>query len=139
MERLAQCQCGQLRVIASGDPDFINICHCTECQRRTGAVFGTGAFYKKSNVSIEGPRRVYTRDGQAGRKVHNSFCPNCGSSVYWEADLRADYYGIAVGAFADPKFPAPSASVWEQSMHAWAAAPLGAHHYSQGRGSTTSR
>jgi hypothetical protein len=81
MERIAQCQCGQLRAVASGEPDFVNMCHCTEC------------------------------------------CPNCGSSVYWDADLRADYYGIAVGAFADPGFPASSASVWEQSMHYWAAAP----------------
>ena len=139
MEGVAQCQCGELRVIASGEPDFVNMCHCTDCQRRTAAVFGTGAFYKKSNVSIQGPSRIYTREGQEGRKVHNSFCPNCGASLYWEADLRADYYGIAVGAFAEPGFPAPSASVWEQSMHPWSAVPPGVHHYSQGRGSATSR
>jgi hypothetical protein len=135
MERVAQCQCSQLRAIASGDPDFVNTCHCIECQRRTGAVFGTGTYYKKPNLRIEGPSRVYTRDGQEGRKVRNNFCPNCGTSVYWEADLRADYYGIAIGAFAGPGFPAPTASVWEQSMHPWAATPPGAQHYLQGRGS----
>ena len=45
------------------------------------------------------------------------FCPNCGSSVYWSADIRPDQYGIAVGAFADPNFPLPAFSVWEESKH----------------------
>ena len=139
MERVAQCQCGQLRVIAAGEPDYVNVCHCLECQRRTGTVFGSGAYYKKSAVRVEGWSSVYTRDGQDGRKVHNRFCPSCGTSVYWEADLRADYYGIAVGAFADPGFPAPSVSVWEQSRHSWATLPPEAQHYSQGRGSGGSR
>lgn len=138
MERIAQCQCGQLRVIAAGEPDAVNMCHCSECQRRTGAVFGSGAYYKKSAVRIEGPSKLYTRDGQEDREVRIRFCPNCGSSVYWEADLRPGLYGIAVGAFADPRFPLPSASVWEQSMHSWVAAPPGAQHYSQGRQSAAS-
>ena len=138
VERIAQCQCGQLRVIASGEPDAVNMCHCSECQRRTGALFGSGAYYEKSAVRIEGPSKLYTRDGQEDRKVRIRFCPNCGSSVYWEADLRPGLYGIAVGAFADPRFPLPSASVWEQSMHSWVAAPPGAQNYSQGRQSAAS-
>ena len=105
LERIAQCQCGQLRAVASGEPDAVNMCHCSECQRRTGAVFGSGAYYKTSSVRIEGPSKLYTRDGQGDRKVRIRFCPNCGSSVYWEADLRPGLYGIAVGAFADPRFP----------------------------------
>ena len=107
MERIAQCQCGQLRAVASGEPDAVNMCHCSECQRRTGAVFGSGAYYKTSAVRIEGPSKLYTRDGQEDRKVRIRFCPNCGSSVYCEADLRPGLYGIAVGAFADPRFRRP--------------------------------
>ena len=41
-----------------------------------------------------------------------SFLSNCGSNVYWEGDRAPDYYGITVGSFADPGFPAPSLSVW---------------------------
>jgi len=43
----------------------------------------------------------------------------------WDADgnryldLRPEHYGIAVGAFADPDFPPPTLSVWEQTKHAW--------------------
>ncbi len=39
--REAHCSCGQLRLTCEGEPVRISICHCLECQRRTGSVFGT--------------------------------------------------------------------------------------------------
>jgi hypothetical protein len=81
------------------------MCHCIECQRRTGAVFGTGAYYEKSQVRVMGASKLYTRDGQDRRKFRIRFCETCGSSVYWDGDFRITHYGIAVGAFADPTFP----------------------------------
>jgi hypothetical protein len=38
MERVAECHCGQLRVVTSGEPNNVYVCHCKACQRRTGAV-----------------------------------------------------------------------------------------------------
>jgi len=128
VERVAQCQCGQLRAVATDEPDFVVMCHCIECQRRTGAVFGTGAYYEKSRVRIEGASKLYTRDGQEGRKFRIHFCPNCGSSIYWDGDFRLTHYGIAVGAFADPTFPSPSISVYERSKHSWVEVPLDTQH-----------
>jgi hypothetical protein len=54
MARTAHCCCGALRVEASADPDTVSACHCGECQRRTGSVFGVAAFYKKEHVHAEG-------------------------------------------------------------------------------------
>jgi hypothetical protein len=34
-------------------------------------------------------------------------------------------YILAVGAFADPNFPAPSVSIFEESKHAWIQLPDG--------------
>ena len=47
------------------------------------------------------------------------FCPDCGSTVYWKADNLPAMIGVAVGAIADPNFPAPVRSVFERSKHAW--------------------
>src|SRR5262245_3476558 len=133
MQRTAQCQCGSLRAIAGGEPDIVNVCHCISCQRRTGAVMHSGAYYKKSKVRLEGESKLYVRTTESGRQLRFQFCQNCGSSVYWEADLRPDHYGIAVGAFADPQFPAPTLSVWEDTIHSWINLPPGIQHYRQGR------
>ena len=100
MERLAQCHCGSLRATTSGEPLYVGICHCKACQRRTGAFAASVAGFAKAQVTIEGQTKVFDRNGQSGRKVRFYFCPDCGTSLYWEADARPDVYILAVGAFA---------------------------------------
>ncbi len=128
MERLAQCHCGSLRATTSGEPLLINMCHCKACQRRTGALAGHGAAFAKTQVRIQGPSKVFERDGQAGRKVRFYFCPNCGTSLYWDADVGPGWCIVAIGTFADPDFPPPSMSMFEESKHAWVRLPDGIKH-----------
>lgn len=45
--------------------------------------------------------------------------PQNGSTVYYTADTDPDLIAVAVGAFADPTFPAPRVSVYESRRHAW--------------------
>ena len=77
----------------------------------------------------EGARKVFERNGQSGRTVRFYFCPNCGTSLYWEADARPDTYIVAVGAFADPNFPQPSVSIFEESKYTWMQLPDGMKHF----------
>jgi hypothetical protein len=121
MTRIAHCCCGSLRAEAIGEPVLVQVCHCSECQRRTGSVFGVSSFFQKSDVKTSGPSKVYVRDGQGGRKLRLHFCPHCGTTVYGDNDLRPGLTGIFVGAFADTSFPAPTRSIWEQSRHSWVA------------------
>ncbi len=86
MERTAQCHCGSLRIIATGDPDRVYLCHCKACQRRTGTAFHFGATYLKERVRLDGERKVYERDADSGNRIRFHFCPNCGSTLYWEGD-----------------------------------------------------
>jgi len=113
--------------------DAVVACHCGECQRRTGSVFGVGAYFKREHVHAEGPSKIYVRDGQEGRKLRQHFCPTCGTTVFWDADLRPDHIGVAVGAFRDANFPPPTRSVWEESKHGWVAFAHDVSHFAHGR------
>ncbi len=117
--REARCSCGALRVVATGDPEVTIACHCLECQRRTGAAFGVGACYRRTQVQVNGPSTLYERAGQEGRALRMHFCPTCGSTVWWEADFRPDHVAIALGALGDTGLGTPVRSVWEQSRHPW--------------------
>ena len=132
MSKIAHCCCGSLRAEALAEPAIVLACHCTKCQRRTGAPFGVSCYFPKEQVLTEGPSKVYIRDGQQGRKVRIHFCPNCGSSVYWGADRLPDMIGVALGAFADPSFPAPTASGWEATRHPWVDFAHELQHLQQG-------
>ena len=133
MERVAECHCGQLRATTSGEPDSVYVCHCKACQRRTGAVIHNGTRWLKSQVRIEGEHKVYARKGDSGFELRFHFCPNCGTSLFWEGDRSPTTCGIAVGCFADPSFPAPTSSGYEESMHPWLGLPSGTAHFPQAR------
>ena len=133
MERTGQCHCGQLRVIASGEPERVYLCHCRACQRRTGTAFHFGATYLKERVRLEGERKVYERDADSGYRIRFHFCPDCGTTLYWEGDRNPAVCGVAVGAFEPGTFRPPSDSIWEESMHSWLGLPQGMPRYPQGR------
>lgn len=95
------------------------MCHCLECQKRTGAPFGTQARFPRASVTIAGNAAHWTRAGESGGLCTFGFCATCGSTVYWEPHGMPDFVSVAVGAFADPNFPAPTVSVYENRMHPW--------------------
>jgi hypothetical protein len=129
MERNGQCHCGSLRVVATGDPERVYLCHCKACQRRTGTAFHLGATYLKGRVRLEGDRKIYEREADTGYRIRFHFCPNCGSTTYWEGDRNPAVCGVAVGAFEIGAFPPPSDSIFEESMHDWLGlAPVMRHH-----------
>jgi hypothetical protein len=51
------------------------------------------------------------------------FCPHCGSTVWYTQDVAPEIIAVAVGAFGDPAFPAPSRSNYEQYRHPWVGLP----------------
>ena len=121
--RAASCSCGQLSAITSADPLRISVCHCLACQRRTGSVFGAQARFPASSVTVRGASKQFVRVGDAGSRTRFNFCPNCGATVYYTIEGGEDNIAIPVGAFAEPSFPGPSVSVYEERMHSWVQMP----------------
>ena len=119
MTRIAHCCCGSLRAEAAGEPALLGVCHCMECQRRTGSAFGVSTIFAKEQVRTDEARKVYVRGSDSGQKIEFHLCPDCGSTVYWYMEFFPDLIGIAVGAFADPSMPWPTLSVWETTRHPW--------------------
>src|SRR5262249_18549107 len=117
--RIATCACQQLRVTCAGDPVQVSLCHCLDCQRRTGSTYGVAAFFPRSNIEASGVFRTYTRKSDRGFAVNFHFCPGCGSTVFWQPERKPDVLAVAVGSFADPSFPAPSRSFYEERRHLW--------------------
>lgn len=124
MTRRAACNCGQLVVTCEGEPARVSVCHCLECQRRTGSVFSSQAWFKRENITdISGNSSEFSRLSDDGRSLTFHFCPVCGSTVYWEAELFSGLMAVGVGSFADPTFPGPKHSIWERRRHHWVAMP----------------
>lgn len=124
-DRIASCSCGQLRARTAGEPLRVSVCHCLACQRRTGSVFSAQARYAADAVAVSGTSRSYVRTGDGGNRITFRFCPDCGATVWYTIEGRDDAILIPVGAFADPRFPPPTFSVYEERMHDWVVVPPG--------------
>lgn len=108
MERFtAGCLCGSVRLVATGQPYRVGLCHCLDCRKHHGALFHAYAVFPQEAVTVEGE----TRD-HAGR----FFCPRCGSSVFARS---ADEIELSLGALDAPDQLRPSYELWTVRRESW--------------------
>jgi hypothetical protein len=129
--RTASCSCGQLRIEVQGEPLGVGVCHCLACQRRTGSVFAAVAGFA-APYTVVGTATEYVRVGDQGASFRFRFCPVCGTTLFHTEEGRDQSsvaVAVAVGAFADPSFPPPRASVYDSRRHGWVQLPPGIRIY----------
>jgi hypothetical protein len=99
--RHAACSCGQLHLTIDGEPSRrISMCHCLECQRRTGAAISNQARFRREQVAFVGKATAWMRTAESGNAITFHFCPTCGSTVYWEGEGFASPLGLVAGRYA---------------------------------------
>lgn len=118
---VATCRCGQLRVTCSGEPVRVSVCHCLECQKRSGSAFAVQARWPDDRVELAGEASRWSQVGDSGNRATFRFCASCGATVAYASEGMPGLTAIPVGAFADPAFPSPSYSVYEERRHRWVA------------------
>jgi hypothetical protein len=127
--RTASCSCGQLRIEVQGEPLGVGVCHCLACQRRTGSVFAAVAGFA-APYTVVGTATEYVRAGDQGASFRFRFCPVCGTTLFNTEEGRGQSsVAVAIGAFADPSFPPPRASVYDSRRHGWVQLPTGIRIY----------
>jgi hypothetical protein len=58
MTRTATCRCGQLSAVCTGEPIRVSVCHCYDCQRRSGSDCAFQAFFPLDKVAIRSDDKV---------------------------------------------------------------------------------
>lgn len=108
MERFTGgCLCGNVRILATGRPYRVGLCHCLDCRKHHGALFFAAAMFPQAAVTIEGETREY-----AGR----CFCPRCGSPMFARS---ADEIEVHLGALDAPDQLTPTYECWTIRREAW--------------------
>ncbi|MDP1616411.1 GFA family protein [Phenylobacterium sp.] len=101
----------------------VAVCHCLACQRQTGSTYNVAGFFSQADMTASGEATIYTRRSDSGHDVTLRFCPDCGSTLWWTSSSAPEWVAVAVGAFADPQFPAPTLEVWGEHRHPWVTIP----------------
>jgi|ERR1700730_4868260 hypothetical protein len=64
------CQCGEIRYRLIGEPVWLAVCHCNECKRQSGGVFGMSLRMHEADVKlISGEPKRWSRPSDSGNLV----------------------------------------------------------------------
>ncbi|KAI0448680.1 glutathione-dependent formaldehyde-activating, GFA [Xylaria acuta] len=123
--RTGSCLCGSIRVVVQGTPVSTNLCHCTSCQKFTGAAFASLAAFKTSEVtySESEPSIMKTYEdtsSESGRIVKRKFCSRCGSPVCGVREGFEDFCIVPIGILdGDKSGFKPAVELFHKSKIDW--------------------
>lgn len=108
METIAGgCLCGAVRIRASGPPNRVGLCHCLDCRKHHGALFGASAIFPEGTVSV---------DGETGSYRGRHFCPRCGSPVFAQTGAEVE---VHLGTLDMPGRLMPTYELWTIRRESW--------------------
>jgi len=114
------CHCGNIQFEAEIDLDKVTICHCTDCQKMTGAAFRTVVpAIKHSFKLLQGEPSTYLKIAESGNRRIQGFCPNCGTSIYATSELNQEIFGLRVGTLTQRAEIIPKKQIWHRSAMEW--------------------
>ena len=117
------CLCGKVRYSATGDPAFVGVCHCTDCQKFSGAAFRTGVTGAAKDFRLlSGTPKTYVKTADSGAKRAQAFCAECGTHVYaTSADQPPTTLRIRAATTDQAGALTPRVQIWTRSALPWVA------------------
>lgn len=122
MSTQGHCLCGAATYEAAGDPMSTVMCHCTDCQRGSGAAASVNVVVPRDGFAMHGDTltKFETVGTDSGRPRERWFCNRCGSPIATFVDELPDFAIIKAGTLDDPSVAAPAVEIWRDSAQpAW--------------------
>ena len=110
-----KCLCGAVTYRVEAEPLVSINCHCEDCRRSTGAVFGTNVMVPEDEVDINGTLTRFTHTADSGNTMTKMFCPTCGSLVAGTSSGRHNVLSIRAGTIDDQAKIDPAVNVFLDS------------------------
>ena len=112
------CYCGEVTVNGTVSSDKIVACHCTDCQKFSGAPFRAVAVMSAEQVAISGAVKEYLKIADSGNERVQGFCGNCGSQIY-AADPAKTLLMVHTGLLSQNDQLAPAKHIFGKSAASW--------------------
>ena len=119
------CTCRQIRYRLITQPLFVHCCHCTWCQRETGAAFALNAMIESDRVQLlQGEVVAIDTPTHSGKGQRISRCPNCQIAVWSNYAGAGDAIRfVRVGTLDEPSRLRPDIHIFIASKQPWLVLP----------------
>lgn len=114
------CLCGAIRYTISQPVTELRACHCTACQKLSGAGGTVNAPLPSSAFRVtQGTLKRFTMKADSGRTLHRFFCGECGTPIYSQREATPEMVVVRAGAFDNPGEMKIGAHIWTKSARPW--------------------
>lgn len=118
------CICGKLRYEVRDLPLAVLMCHCRNCQQRTGSAFSLSMLtYRKDFQVTAGESLSRDLPGGSGALHRQHICPECFTRTHTEMLAHPDIINVRPGTLDEPEIARPVAQLWTSLAQSWAVAP----------------
>jgi hypothetical protein len=114
------CLCGAVRYESTAEPIITRVCWCRTCQYVAAGNATVNVFFKTESFTVRGETRTYSSSADSGNLIRRSFCPQCGTPLFTQADVRPHVIGARAGTLDDPNHAQPAVTIWTSSAPRWA-------------------
>ena len=126
------CLCGAVKYQGAAAPVMVALCHCTHCQRQSGAAFSVNVGIPKGSLQFTaGKTAVFEDRGGSGMPVYRHFCGSCGSPIFSDVAASPQLDWLKAGTLDDTSWVKPAVSIWCESAQPWVAYPEGMPRFAQ--------
>lgn len=108
------CLCGACTYRTQAEPINIRVCHCTLCQKATGAPFFVRVLVPLDRLEMAGPLRWY----HSSPKLRRGSCSTCGTILFTER-ASENVVGLSIGSLDEPDACPPQEHVWVSEKRDW--------------------
>jgi len=103
--------CGSIQYEISGRLGPIARCHCSQCQKASGAAFATNAsVVAESSAVVRGETLLIEYQSSPGKM--RAFCRRCGSPLYTTHESRPRVRRVRLGTLDGDPGAGPVAHIW---------------------------
>jgi len=80
------CLCGEVRVVATGDPAANVLCYCVDCRKISGTTYSYNALFSTDSFKVEkGSPKKYAKTADSGQVITSHLCGTCGTTLWRES------------------------------------------------------
>ena len=113
------CVCGAVRYASATAPLSTVHCHCTVCQRLSGAGHATHSVIRSDGFTVSGETANFVRTADSGRRVDHRFCPVCSGALFHTRDGLDGFTIVRTGSMDEPERARPERSIYADSAFSW--------------------
>jgi len=117
------CLCDLIRYRLTDEPLTLYVCHCTDCQRRTGSAFALSMVVLKSALELlQGDPRAYAVTSRGVQRL-GKFCAECSTRLWGEPLKFPQVVVVQPGTLDDTTWLHPIGHIWTRSAQPWVSIP----------------